>query len=338
MNMRKFGRRATSVGALAVAGLLAMAGCAAGGSDTDGGQGDDAAGLETVRIAYTPGSATLHLHMAEKLGYFEDHGIDIEATQGLDLPTWSAALGKQYDAVMATAGIFLDGANKLDLTAVAGIQKNTGDRTSAMIVRDPDINDIADLEGKRIGVATITGTTPLSLQYLMEQAGGDPESLQFVQVGFGVQPDQLAAGQVDAIVSASPFWIPAVEDPENRVIYDDVMYEGMIAIEPDQPTSANVFFVAQTPWADEHPDVVDGLRAALQEAIDYIYANPDEATDELVEWLQLEPEIAEQVVFEELGMTATVDAEEIAPIIKLSVEMGTIPEDAAPDLDARVLP
>lgn len=337
MSAQSVGRKALTTLAVAVASVLTLAGCAGGATASPGASGgsSESGSLTPVRLAFTPGAATLHVHLAQSMGFFEDHGIDIQVTEGLDLPTWAAALDKQYDVTMTTGGIFVSGADKLNLAAIAGVQENVeGALSNALIARDPKITSIKDLAGKRVGVATITGTTPLSLQYLLREAGEDPSSLSLVQVPFGVQGDQLKAGQVDAIVSASPFLIPVLEDSANHAVYDDVQFEAMHAAVPSQPSSANVFFISTVPWAEKNPELVSSFRAALQDAIDYINANPEDAKAELASWLKLDPALASKVDFS--GMTSTVEAAQIRPLIEMSVAMGTLTEDAAPDLEARV--
>ena len=319
---------AVAVVGLAVTGMTA---CGSDSSSSSGGEGD------VIRIAYTPGSPTLQVHLADTMGYFEDRGLNVELTEGLDLPTWIASLDRQYDIAMTTAGIFITGADQFDLMAVGGAQMNRADVLGTPLVTDdPDIQGPGDLAGKRIGVVTLTGTTPASLGYLVEQAGGDPSSLDLVQVPFGSQADQLAAGQVDAVVSALPY-ATALEqaNPANRAVFD-VPDMALRDLAPDQEQTAFLMFTATRSWTDANPDQVTAFQEAMQDAIDWMTANQDQALDEMQSWLGLPAEVLDAAPFPP-PVSSTVSQDEVEPIVTLYEEQGLIEEDAAPDLSDRFL-
>lgn len=325
---------------VAAAAAVAIGAALAGCSSSTGGQsapdgGDESGGLTTVRMAFTPGVGSFHQHIAEEMGFYEEHGIDAQVTEGLDLPTWVTALDSQYDVVMTTAGIFLSGADTFDLTTISGMAENGEDvPENVVITRGGKITDAGDLAGARIGTSTITGTTPLSIQYLVQQAGGDPASVTFVQVPPELQADQLRAGQIDAVVSRNPWYLGLLADDENELLFQNVQYTAGQEIDPGSPAPPLTFYVSSTTWANEHPEAAQGIRAALQEAIDWIAANEDDARAELAKWLQLDDAVAQEAPL--LGMTSTVTAAQIQPVLDLSIDQGIIAKDMAPDLKARV--
>lgn len=330
-------RGLASIAAIGALGL-ALAGCAGGGAagpSTDSG-GEPTAGEPTaVRVAFTAGAGSLHVHIADKLGFFEDQGLAVELTEGLDLPTWVTALGSQYDMVMTTGGIFLSGADTFDLAAVGGQTVNVADAPeNVLIVRGDEIQDAGDLAGKRVGTSTITGTTPLSVQYLVEQAGEDPASVTFVQVPSAQQGDQLRAGQVDAVVSLDPAQVAILEDPENRMLFENAQYEALNDIDPSVSDPPLVFYAATVPWAEENSDAIAGYRAALEEAIQWIGANEQEARVALMEWLGLTEDVAEQASLQ--GMSSTITVPQVQAVLDLSIAQGVTSEADAPDLEARV--
>lgn len=331
-------RRALAIGAV-VAATTTFAACSTTSASPDptGSEGSQpAVEPTTVRLAFTPGTASLNVHVAQELGFFEKHGLDVQITEGLDLPTWITALGSQYDIALTTAGIFASGAEKFDLAAVAGGSINGPDTPqNVLIARGDAIKDAGDLAGKRVGVSTITGTTPLSIQYLVDQAGGDPASVTFTQVASNLQADQLKAGQVDAVVSLPPSQLVVLEDPENHVVLDNVQYAALSKIDPGQKTTALAFFASSRSWAEENPQAVKAFRDALDEGLQWILDNDADARDMLVDWLKVDQKIADGAEFEGV-MDAHITADQLRPIFELSVDRGVLPEDQVAGLLERV--
>lgn len=303
------------------------------GADSDSVSASDG-GSTPVRLAFTPGSPTLQVHLAEKLGYFDDHDLDVTLTEGADLPTWAAGLDRQWDVAMTTSGIFVTGAAKFDLVAVAGAQVNREDVLgNPLVTGDPSIKEPLDLQGKRIGVVTLTGTTPAALAHLVEKAGGDPDSLKLLQVPFGSQPDQLASGQVDAVVSATPYYSALLEDSANSAVFD-VPDTALRDIAPDTDQTAFLLFTSSRTWADENPEAVTALQDSLQEAIDYMEDKPDDAKQALSDWLGIPVEVIEKAPWPP-PTSATVTQEEVEPTLELYKARGLISDAEAPDLGDR---
>lgn len=312
-------------------GLSGLAACGSS-SDSDGAKADG--GLTPVRLAFTGGAPTLQVHVAQTQGYFKKNGLDVKITEGADLPTWIASLDRQWDVAMTTAGIFVTGADKFDLVGVAGAQINKADYLGTpLVTRDPNIKNVGDLEGKRIGVATLTGSTPASLAYLVEKAGGDPKSLDLVQAPFAVQADQLKSGQVDAVVSAVPFASALAADPANRQILD-VADAALRDIAPDQDTTAFLMFASSRDWADKNPKAAEALRKSLQQGLDYIASNKKAALDEMESWLGLPRAVIDAAPFPFSG-SATVSEAQVEPTLKLYEKVGLIKAGEAPDLSDR---
>ena len=112
-----------------------------------------------LRVAFTPGHSTLAVHAALVNGYFKQNGLDVTLTEGQDLPTFIAALDKQYDISMTTAPIFLNAvAQGVPVKAVAGMQLTVSDPpTNPLLTKNPAINSVKDLAGKTVGGPTLTG-------------------------------------------------------------------------------------------------------------------------------------------------------------------------------------
>lgn len=318
------------VGVLLV-GTLGACGGSSDSSDSDA----SGAKLTKVRLAYAAGATTLQVHLAEKKGYFKKHGIDIESTVGLDLPTWMAGLDKQWDIAMETPGVFVSGATKLDLVVLAGAQitEEGSLASNPLITNDPDIKEPIDLVGKRVGVATLTGSTPTSLNYLVTEAGGDFKKVKLVQVAFDQAGAQLKAGQLDAVVSSIPFADVILQDPDNRALWDP-QDRALRLIDPDQEIMASILFTSTRKWAKANPEVAKGFQDALEESGQWVNSHEDEAKKELVAWLKTPADVVDAVKWP-LPFRARITPESLQPAIDLFVAAGVLPKSAAPDLTDR---
>lgn len=311
MNRRKIG-----IGAAIGLVVGALTGCTPSGVNSSASED----GLQTVRVAYSKGSATLPVHLAQTQGIFEKHGLKIEATYGTDFPTYIAALGRQFDISLGSAGNVFPAMTKLPVVAVAGMQVNVADpKNSVVVTNNPSINGIEDLVGKRIGVAIVTGANPQSINYLLKQKGLDPASVQYVQVGFAEQGDQLAAGNVDAVVSAIPFW-SALEQSGMRVIFD-VYYEAAKAATGAEE-SANAFWVSTEDYVKEKPGTVQAFHDALAESIEFMHENKEIAQKELHEWLGMDEALLKSAPIP--AVSAEINKELLEPLLIISESNGVV--------------
>jgi NitT/TauT family transport system substrate-binding protein len=317
-----------------VASVILAGATLAGCGDDSASAGNDN-GLTKVRLAFTPGATTLQVHLAITRGIFEDHGLDVKETEGLDLPTWMAGLGKQWDVAMETPGVFVSGANQLDLVVLAGAQVTMADslESNPLITRDASIEEPIDLVGKTVGVATLTGSTPTSLNHLVTQAGGDFSKVKLVQVGFDQMGDQLKAGAVDAVVSAIPFANVILQDPENRALWDP-QDRALRLIAPDQDVMASILFTSKRAWAEENPEAAESFEAALEESTQWMDANEEEAKKELSAWLGAPEEVISTVKWP-LPVRSHITPESLQPVIDLFVAAGVVPAADAPDISDR---
>jgi NitT/TauT family transport system substrate-binding protein len=210
-------RRIIAGAAVTLLGLTA-AGCGAQAEDGAGG-GDATVTVGTVQLPiFAP------LYVADAKGYFEDEGLDVEIEtikSGQDaIPL--ASSGK-LDAVLAgfSAGMFSAIETGLDVSVVGsmGVAPTEDEPSpSALIVAKDlydsgDITSVEDLEGRKIGALggeAATGAFYVSMA--LNEAGVEPESVEFVNLSSPDMPTALKTGGIDAAFVSAPFWSMAVED------------------------------------------------------------------------------------------------------------------------------
>lgn len=134
---------------------------------------------------------------AEEYGLTLDHIWQTDGAAGLaqlvsgDIDILQSAPARIADAVM----------QGVDLSIIAGTYQSGPDFATLLVMPDSGISDIADLEGKKVGMPSPVGIWANRLRKALFDAGVDPNSVEFVQVPFGDIAASLQRGTVDAVGS-----------------------------------------------------------------------------------------------------------------------------------------
>lgn len=203
------------------------------------------------------------------VGFFEEEGLDVttEILQGS-----SPALQGLETGVVDVSTI---GASALMLARQAGADflafhtSVTGNYAYPAVLPDSDIQTLADLEGRTVGVpAAGSGSVPHT-QGLVAFEGGDPATIDFLPVGVGVEAlSALQNGDVDALAH----WDTVYADMEAtgaelRYLGSDVADE----------LGFQVVYTATEDWLEENPDVAEGMARAANKAYVFVEENPEAA-------------------------------------------------------------
>lgn len=267
--------------------LLGLAGC---GLENDG---SDAG---TVRVATIPGISSLPVQVALEEGFFEDHGLEVQLTGGLDVAAWQSAVGKQFEIVLSNASSYTQSVSKgLENELINNMVDATTDFSlNSLAAREP-IGELDELRGATIGVPTLTGLPTQMLTYQLRQAGLESSDYELVAMPYSAQADNLRAGNVDAVLTAKPYEVGLAE-AGFWVSPDDICVEVLADVTRGEvDTCSSVMFVADSAWAEEHSADVDAWLAGLTDAIEFIEAHPDEAASILQDWVGYSDELADVV-------------------------------------------
>ena len=287
-----------------------------------------------VRVGMFLAGSTLPVVVAREKGIFERNGLQVTITEGNDLPVFMAALAKrQYDIVMSGPTLVLIGAAKnLDLQIISSMQRSSRERPNAVwITRDPAIDSLEQLRGKRIAVPSLTGIIVDAVVYLLGRRGVGRDDVQFIQTPFPTMGDQLAAGHVDAAVASIPFNDTIAA--RGFHIHDDVVAEAVREASGGAVESAMTsVWVASRTYAREQPKAVTAWRTSLSQAIDHLDAHPDEAPALMHQWLKIPPQVLARSPLPDWDVAISPD--ELPPYIAISRAVGAT--DSDPDVDTLV--
>jgi putative hydroxymethylpyrimidine transport system substrate-binding protein len=255
---------------MAVFALLAMAGC--GEKSEDGGAERTPF---TVTLDFYPNPDHAGIYMAQKLGYFEEAGLDvtIETPSDPAAPIKQVAAGRTDLAISYEPEVVLAHDKGLDVVAVAALVDSP--LTSLIWLKQSKIGGVAGLRGKTIATAGIPYQDAY-LRTILARASLTPEDVKPVNVGYGLLP-AIVGGRADAMLGGF-----------RNVEGVDLRLRGLapVVTPVDQlgvPTYDELVLVAQRESLEEDPEAVRLFIGALARGTEAAVADPAAAAQALLE-------------------------------------------------------
>jgi len=257
----------------------------------------NAIGAEKVTIGYLPLVPSLPTYVAVEKGFFALEGLEVElipfqsGTAIID-----ALMAGRIDAncMSAITGHWFVEQNAPDRFKIFLVYAadSTVDNTMVVVVKkDSPLKDLKDLAGKKVG--TFPGGTSVALARAIIRTQIDPEEVIFTEIPPPNLISALAAGQIDAYFSPEPFGMIAVSQGMGRYL----MKSPCTLLGLKKGIVGGAFsFSAQ--FLNAKPELAKKVRAAMEQGVDYIKTNEQEARGYLAKYAQLPPPVAAQIPFE----------------------------------------
>ncbi|HEY6197565.1 MAG TPA: ABC transporter substrate-binding protein [Candidatus Binatia bacterium] len=161
------------------------------------------AGAEKLRISYASvsGNTAIVTYVTERAGLFKKYNLDTEIILITGGPAAVSALinGDVDLDLRAPIAALQAMAHGVKLTFLVS-QSNTLDYD---VVTRPEIKDVKQLKGKRVGIIRFGGISELMVRYLFQRLGLDPDKdIQIIQVG-QARLISLEKGGIEATVLSS---------------------------------------------------------------------------------------------------------------------------------------
>jgi NitT/TauT family transport system substrate-binding protein len=270
-----------------------------------------------IRLGVDSGSFSFQFRVAQASGIFRKHGIEADiSTYSFGIDTINAAILGQTDSAegmdYAVASRFSE-SNDLRIVAYIGGPKPEGEK---LYTRLPEINGVADLKGKTLGVKKGT-VNEYIWGKVFEHHGLDPKEVE--QVYLGSSAELLAAyqtGEVDAFWASTEVAQAVREVPGSKLLGDlglaKAVYRGYLLLD-EKFIQANEAAIVR-------------LLRALDEATAYIAAHPEETAQIIYDDLKVPKEaVLEALKFYNYDIRlSTDDVDHLANVADWSVENGLI--------------
>jgi NitT/TauT family transport system substrate-binding protein len=315
-------------GFVAVAAAATLAGCGA-----SAGPSADAHGTTTLKVGVIPGAMVAPVYLGIAKGIFEKAGLKIEpqpAAGGAAL--LPALLNNQTQVAYSNVvSLMLAQQQGLPVQIVAngalqvapGSGPQTGRTNAAVVVASGSpIKSAKDLSGKTVAVNTLKNVEEVLTKHSIDQAGGDSSTVRLIEMPTSQMLPALEQGRIDAATLIEPYTTAAIDAGAQILLrpFTDM---------PDPATNTSVYF-ASAQFMKQEPELMQRFTTAMNEALDYAQAHPEEARDVVRTYTKIEPDLVERMVLP--YWTPKLNVGSIKTIGDLSVKYGLL--SSPPDLNS----
>jgi putative hydroxymethylpyrimidine transport system substrate-binding protein len=257
--------------ALAVA-LLALVLAACGEKSEDG---STATQPLSLTLDFYPNADHAGIYMAQKLGYFEEAGLDVEIQTPADpaAPMKLVAAGQSDLAISYQPEVVLAHEQGLNAIAIGALVNRP--LTSMIWLAKSGIKGVADLKGKTVATAGIPYQEAF-LNTILARAKLAPDAVKEVNVGFGLLP-ALLSGSAEAMLGG----YSNVEGVDLRMRGKDPVVTPVDQL--GVPTYDELVLVANRDALAADPEKFRLFIAALQRGTEAAVEQPGAATKSVLE-------------------------------------------------------
>jgi len=231
---------------------------------------------EKVRIGISTASlGFLPTVIAERKGFYMKHGIASEHVQVACAIATNALLSDDLDYAVCT-GPGISGAIKgLPIKLIM----TTQDKLGYLLLVKPDVQRLADLRAKTIGISTFGSQAYLTTVTLFRRAGLEPgKDVNLLPAGDNAARLQaMDAGKIDATILSSPFDIFGAKRG----------YKVLLWTRDHVPLTQNAVVVTDKKLK-QSPDQVKRTIKGSIEALRFIREHQEESVGIAAKWLKLD--------------------------------------------------
>jgi len=239
-----------------------------------------AAAQTRLTIAVGGGACLCYLPtvLAKQLGEYDRAGLTIEL---VDLKGGSDALKAVLGGSAEVVSGYFDhcvnlAAKKQELQSFVVYDRYPGLVLAVSPAHTSEIQSIADLAGKKVGVSAPGSSTDFFLKYLLKKNGVDPTAAAVIGVGLGATAvAAMEQGQIDAAVMLDPsVTVLQGSHPDLRILSDTRTQKDTLAVFGGEYPGGALYATAS--WVAAHPKEVQALTQAILNTLYWIHAHTPE--------------------------------------------------------------
>lgn len=235
-------------------------------------------------------------YVAKEAGIFAKNGLDVTLNLG---SSGSAMIGFLVgDQLQAALGAEQAGIGAHNLDANVGIVGESVKLPHLFGLVARNINDIAGLKGKRIGVDQASSSQSFWLA-LVKAMNLNPKDYTVVQV----EPPEMVAALERGDIDAFAVWEPWVSRALKGIPHTKLLRDNAGIIEPRD------FVWMNRGWVGKNTQAADAFMKSMVEATAYLRTNRKEAVQQISKLLKLDPDLTATLMDKcEYAMTITDDS------------------------------
>lgn len=280
-------KKLTALMAAAFMIVFCLAGCGGSSEQSDENGPTDPTKLTFV-LDWTPNTNHTGIYVAEKLGYFDEAGLEVEIMQppenGVEpvVGSGKADLGVSFQDYLVPA--FAGEEKTIPVTAVAAILQHN--LSGIMSDKDNGITSPAKMENHSYA----TWELPIEqaiLKQCVEADGGNFDNVVMIPEIVDDEVTALRSKQIDCI------WVYYGWAGINAEVQDFAINYFAFKDIDDAFDFYSPVIIANDEFLADNPDTVKAFLAAVAKGYEYAIENPDEAADIL---LEANPELSPELV------------------------------------------
>ena len=294
---------------------LVLAAC--GSSEAAGGTAGESGGPTQLTVGYFPLVHTATAVHAQDAGLFEERGLQVELEQTAGgaqaIPSLMAG---EHDIIFSNyTSAVLAAQQGLPIRIIAGNDVGADDH-AIMVNEDSPFQGPADLAGARIAVNNLKNIGTVAVNAVLEDAGVDISTIEFVELPLPDMQGALDAGNVDAIWQVEPFQASALANGD-RVLFK--LFSGPV---DDMPVGG---WITTEQFVREQPEAVEAFRQALAASVGELQGNRERLVELVPTYSQVPAEVVQQVALPEWD--AEPNPEQLRKMSDLMLEYEIISEE-----------
>lgn len=225
----------------------------------------------TISVANKAAFYSLPLIIAEQLGYFRMEGLDVAISDHETVAQAVQALaGKSADICLAGFEHIVRLQSVQNMVQSVVLLGRTPQIAFGISTRSfPRYNSMAELKGKKIGVAALESASTLMASMVLARAGLRIGDVSFVEVGEGEGAlTVLRSGQVDAMSHTDPIMTILEQKSEVKIVSDARTLKGTTELFGGPMPAACLF--APIDFIRKNPNTCQSLANAMVRGLKWL--------------------------------------------------------------------
>ncbi len=269
----------------AAATLATLGACGESSSEEPG---DDSSGPRKVTVGVIPIVDVAPIYLGKERGFFSARRIDLNlvTAQGGSAIVPGVLSGEFQFGFSNITSLMIAQTKKAPVKVVANGTASTGapgkDFSGVAVRKGSPITSAAELSGRKVAVNTLKNIGDTTVRESVRKDGGNPNGIQFVEIGFPDMPAALESGQVDAA------WVVEPQLSTVKAAGGTVIASNFTDTAPNLTIAA--YFAGLKLIADD-PALVKDFTDAVNESLAYADAHPDEVRAVLSSYTKISEEV-----------------------------------------------
>jgi NitT/TauT family transport system substrate-binding protein len=273
----------------------------------------------TITMAGLPEDSATPVLYAIDSGAFKRVGLDVTLQgQRSGSAVASGVAGGAYQIGKISMYPLIEAhAKGIPFVILAGGGMSTPQNPLAGLMARPDspIKTAADLQGKTVGVGSLTDMFSLTMRAWMDRHGADYTTLKMVEIPISALGEAIANGRVDAGAANEPILSGALATGKVHLVSH---MEDAIA-----PRFLSTAWCAMKPWADANRAVCERFAKVVRDASVYANTHSAQTVDEIAKFTGIDADVVRRMHRTEAA--TSLDAASIQPVVDQIAHFKEIP-------------